>query len=164
MLKISDEFLEKIMSCSWLSRCGEYEDIPLDFEVGFMKNKKEAVRSINSIAWENICLDAAGDLDVFLVKNRLDRKYDWNTVCDEIEEKYIKPISEKIKESIEHHLLPERVMIDVRFNLWKIFKYQWYSGTGFVSDFHTKMTSIYLAGYLPCGYKIVEEKGIFMIY
>ena len=78
MYQISDMFIDKIMSCNWLSNCGNHDNIALDFDVTVAKSKKEAVRSIATIAWENKCLEAAGDLSVYLVKNRLDRQFDWN--------------------------------------------------------------------------------------
>ena len=40
MYQISDMFIDKIMSCNWLSNCGNHDNIVLDFDVTVAKSKK----------------------------------------------------------------------------------------------------------------------------
>lgn len=165
MYQISDMFIDKIMSCNWLSNCGNHDNIVLDFNVTVAKSKKEAVRSIATIAWENKCLDAAGDLSVYLVKNRLDRQFDWNAECEKIKEKYMVYIYTKLIDAAKKQDLPgETIAVDVRFNVMNLFKYDLYYETGFRSDFFEKMLQIYIAGYLPCGYLKNSKENMFLIY
>ena len=63
-MEISKEFIKLIMDCELLRRCGEKDDF--GFDVEYVNSETKAKKMINSINWENTCLEVSGDFTEFL--------------------------------------------------------------------------------------------------
>ena len=165
MLEFNKEFLKEINACKWLKNCGNYEDLAFDFPVQIAKNKKNAIKSIRSVDWENTCLERRGNFTVFLHLNH-NKEYRnfWNLTTKKVREQYLPDLVEKLSISCEQLDLPEAVLTDIRFNMITQFMLNFYSDFGYDDPFWKQMFEIYMAGYLPCGWTGNSESGEFIIY
>ena len=165
MLKFKDDFLTRVESCEWLSRCGQYDDLTFDFPVRIIKDKKTAIRSIRSLDWENTYLERRGDFTVFLHLNH-NKEYNqfWNVVVGNVKESYMENISTKVGEVLKKLDFPEIALDYIKSNVIMQFMLNFYSDFGYEDPFWTQMFEIYMAGYLPCGWSGDAESGEFLIY
>lgn len=129
-----------------------------------MCSKRDVEKNINSIKWENLCLERRGDFTEYLLKNHKAKynKY-WNVEVRMIKEKYISKISEKIGIALQDNDLSIDVLDDIKMNILSIFMLEYYSEY-YSSEFYNKMLEIYLAGHLPCGWSGKYPDGKFIVY
>ena len=161
-MTLEKEFVESILNCQWLQRCGQKDS--LGFEVEYLDNKKEVEKNINSVKWENICLDKKGDFTTYLFKNHKAEynKY-WNDEVETIKEQYLSKITEKVNMALTNSGLSVDILDDINMNLLSIFMLEYYSEY-YSCDFYNKMLKIYLAGHLPCGWIGEYPDGKFIVY
>lgn len=159
---LEKEFVESILNCQWLQRCGQIDS--LGFEVEYLDNKKEVEKNINSVKWENICLDKKGDFTTYLFKNhKADYNKYWNVEVETIKEQYLSKITEKVNMALTNSGLSVDILDDINMNLLSIFMLEYYSEY-YSCDFYNKMLKIYLAGHLPCGWIGEYPDGKFIVY
>lgn len=65
-MTLEKEFIEQILDCQWLQRCGQIDN--LGFDVEYLNNTRDVEKNINATKWENICLDRKGDFTTYLFK------------------------------------------------------------------------------------------------
>lgn len=161
-MTLEKEFVESILNCQWLQRCGQIDS--LGFEVEYLNNKKVVEKNINSVKWENICLDKKGDFTTYLFKNHKAEynKY-WNDEVETIKEQYLSKITEKVNMALINSGLSVDILDDISMNLLSIFMLEYYSEY-YSCDFYNKMLKIYLAGHLPCGWIGEYPDGKFIVY
>ena len=159
---LKENFVEQIMNCSWFENCG---DVSFDkFEVVFLKNKSEVVKSIKSIKWENICLEKQGDFTFYLSQN-CKKQYNemWNTEVKNVKNMYISKLSKGFKAGLLKSNLPLDILDDIKFNVVTLFMLNYFSDY-YTSEFFEQMLQIYLSGHLPCGWSDNVEGGKFKVY
>ena len=159
---LEKEFIAKVLNCQWLQRCGEIES--LGFDVEYLNSKRDVEKMINSIKWENMCLDRMGDFTTYLLKNHKDEynRY-WNDEIRLIKERYISVISDKVNQALLINDLSVDLLDDIKMNILSIFMLEYYSEY-YSSDFYNKMMIIYLTGHLPCGWIGEYPNGKFIVY
>lgn len=159
---IKAEFAEQMLNCKWLFRCGQQED--LNFEVEYIKSKKQLKKLITGLKWENVCLDAAGDFTAYLHKNHKEdyNKY-WNDTVRRIKNEYITTIAEHIENALNGFDGKNDILIDMKANLVSLFMIHFYSEY-YKSDFYDKMLKIYLSGHIPGGWIGDYPEGRFQVY
>ena len=159
---IEKEFVETILNCQWLQRCGQIDN--LGFDVEYLSSKRDVEKNINATKWENICLERKGDFTTYLLKNHKAQynKY-WNEEVRRIKEQYISKISEKVNIALTNSDLSVDILDDIKMNILSIFMLEYYSEY-YSSDFYNKMMKIYLAGHLPCGWIGEYPNGKFIVY
>lgn len=163
MPEIKKEFLDKINKCSWFCNCGD--DITnIDFDVKKAENAKKAVRSINSLNWENTCLDIRGNFTRYLFKNHRDiYNRDWNVVVENVKNNYLEPLVPEMEAKLSLKNIKGDIIDDVKFNLLTLFMLKYYSDY-YRDEFWDKMLRIYLSGHLPCGWVGKYTGGKFVVY
>ncbi len=136
----------------------------MDFEVEYIKSKKQLKKLIASIKWENVCLEAEGDFTAYLHKNHKEdyNKY-WNDMVRKIKSEYINTIAEDIMNALGDFEGKDDIIIDMKANLVSLFMIHFYS-EHYKSDFYDKMLKIYLAGHVPCGWSGKYPEGRFQVY
>lgn len=159
-----EELYEKLMNCNWFEKCGsqdvEYENL----NYIWAKNVKDVEKSINSVKWENTCIEEMNGIsDYFYINGKQELLNSWNDQAAIIKKLYIPKIEEKIKQAIEEYSLPEGVHIDVRSNVLIMFIGEFFSEY-YHSEFYERLLEIYLSGHLPCGYKGKYRQGSIIIY
>lgn len=158
----SRDFRNMIMECQLMDKCGKIED--LDFDVEYVNSKDKAIKMINSLEWENLCLDERNDFTGFLYDNYKDLyNKNWNVEVQKIKGEYMNEIQKKIETNWNDKDSEQYVIDDVEFNIISIFMLNVYSEY-YKSDFYEKMFKIYLAGHLPCGWSGDYPNGKFIVY
>lgn len=119
---------------------------------------------INSIKWENTCLEASGDFTEFLSRNHKDIfNKNWNVVVRRIKSKYMNEIQAKVELNWKDEKTKQRVIDDVQFNILTLFMIDYYSDY-YQSEFFDRMLKIYLSGHLPCSWSGEYPEGKFIVY
>ena len=149
-MNLRKEFIDNMLACPWLKMCGRKED--LEFDVEYLNREEEVQKSIDSIKWENVCLDRMGDFTAYLSKhyNEEYNKY-WNERVGIIKKEYMPIISDNINEVLLSKKMSFDIMDDLRMNILSLFMLEYYSDF-YTSEFYEKMLYIYMKGHLPCGW------------
>lgn len=162
-MEIKQEFFQKLLDCKWLENCGSDENIAYDFKV-MQVNKKEALKRIVSLKWQNTCLDAHNDLTGYLFLNhREEYRLNWNKQVEKLHAEYYPQIDALIRPKAEEKGLSEEFIADIRINFIRIMMNHYYSEY-FEEEFLNKLLVIYLSGHIPCGITGNRETGTIMIY
>lgn len=161
-MELKKDFLDKIAHCAWFENCGD--DSFDRFEVVVVKDREKAVKSVTSIKWQNVCLEAQNDLTEYLFFNhRESYEKDWNNEVVYIKQEYWSKMSDTISAALAAKGLPDEVLVDVRTNVVALFMADFYSEC-YTSEFYEQLLEIYLSGYLPCGWSGGKKSGKFMVY
>lgn len=159
---LGKDFINKIMNCQWLQMCGIKEDFEYDIE--YAKSKKEIEKKINSLAWENMCLERAGDFTAYLhVNHKTEFNQYWNNEVRIVKSEYMPEIIDKITQALLNKDLSLDILEDMKMNIVTLFMLEFFSEY-YSSDFFERMLRIYLSGHLPCGWAGKYPKGRFLIY
>lgn len=128
------------------------------------KSMKQVEKSINSVKWENICLEERNKVTGFLAVNFPDEynKY-WNMLVEEIKQNVIPIIEKKLDILLEENritvLIKQSILFDI-VNIIMVRSYEKY----IQSDFYDRMLAIYENGHLPCGWEGKYPIGEIKIY
>lgn len=161
-MEIKNEFTEQLLNCKWLYNCGKQGD--LDFDVEYVKSKKQLAKLITGIKWENVCLEAQGDFTAYLCINHKEvyNKY-WNDMVRKIKKDYISRIAKNIAKELDDFEDKDDIIISMRADIVDLFMIHFYSEY-YKSDFYEKMLKIYLSGHIPCGWSGKYPDGKFQVY
>ena len=163
-MEINKRLYQSLVDCKWFENCGVMDNCTYDFEVYIVKTEKELMKSIQSIAWENTCLEAQGDLSEYLhIYHRKEFDEYWNKEVDIIKETYYPPISDKIEKIIEEKNYPLEIKADLDYTILLILMADYYSEF-YESVFFKNLLEIYLSGHLPCGWKGKYPDGKIMVF
>lgn len=163
-MEISQKLHSLLLNCDWLKYCGTMDKCTYNFDVYVLETQKQALKVIRSIAWENTCLDAQGDLSGYLHLHH-NREYNeyWNEEVTIIKENFLPPILEKVKRTIEEKNYSLDIIEDIEYNVLIIMMSNFYSEF-YESVFFKNMLEVYLSGHLPCGWMGKYPNGKFMIF
>lgn len=161
-MEISKEFIHLIMDCELLGRCGIKDD--LGFDIEYVESETKAEEMINSLKWENTCLEVSGDFTGFLSRNYKELyNKNWNVVVDQVKSEYMSEMNSKVEKNWKNEKSRQSILPDVQFNIITLFMLNFYSEC-YKSDFYNKMLAIYLSGHLPCGWIGEYPEGKFYVY
>ena len=187
MSEINKKICKELLKCNWLENCGtnnfndyiveeKYENfdnlyirnstMKNDISIYLIKDKKEVIKCISSIKWENLCLDIRGKLSTFLAVNKditLGKFNKWNNYVDKIKIDYLDNIEGKILSAVKLKNYPDDVFYDIRSNILLMFMYNIYSEF-YYDDFFENILHVYLSGHLVCGWYGKYPKGKLMVY
>ena len=77
----------------WFSKCGEPLTLDLTMEVDSARSWSAAIQACQSIAWENVELEAQNQLTVWLHQNHRERYQGvWNDIVDRHKTEVIAPL------------------------------------------------------------------------
>lgn len=159
---LNEEFIKKMNTCKWMSRCGEKDDF--GFEVEYLDSKKKVKKSINGLKWENTCLDGREDFTEYMCINYKELTgIKWNRIAEEIFNDYVCPIIKQVSEMLADDENKDDIIKDMKFNIMSLYLLNYYSEY-YKSEFLNRMEKIYLSGHLPCGWKGKYPKGTFIVY
>ncbi|MBC6308209.1 hypothetical protein HCJ66_01450 [Listeria sp. FSL L7-1582] len=152
-MQLNTEILKAVSEIEYLSHSNN-----LGNEYELINDLKSANKSINSLKWENLCLEERGTFTAFLSNNNRDLFRNWNHLTAEVKEKIIPITEEKLDKLISEGYLLEDMKSQIKFDIVNITLYKSYSSV-VRSDFYELMYSIYLSGYIPCGWAGKYPKG-----
>ena len=125
---------------------------------------KKIEKTINSLKWENICLEEVNNVTGFLAVNHPD-EYNlyWNDLVKQIKEEVLPCISKRLDLLIAENIITESIKTSVLFDLINIIMTCSY-GDYVQSDFYVNMLKIYLKGNLPYGWEGSYPNGNILVY
>ena len=165
-MKLNESLVEKLQSISWFCKCGTPS--PFDWAVS-AASTKEVLKAINSRKWENMILDAQGNvteqLSIRSIKKIGHEEREWNNLVLDFKERHLA----KLKEQLELALVPSGlntpdILNDVSFNILSIAVTDAYKEIVPVPSFFLQLLEVYEMGYLPCGWKGAATTGKFIVY
>ena len=163
-MTIDNEIKERLLHIDWMKCCGNQNLLELVNEYAYVKNVKNIEKSLEKYKWENVCLDASGELTVYLSLHYSEQynKY-WNIMVDEAKAEIITSISKTIANRCKKLEIPEKMNDYINWDIVTIalaFSYKKY----YESTFYDDMLKIYESGHLPCGWIGRYPKGKFKIF
>ncbi len=161
-MNLEKEFINRMLSCDWLMKCGMKDTF--EFDVYYLDSVNEVAEHINSLKWENVCLDQMGDFTAYLSINYPDEYNNyWNEQVYTVKEKYVSVIEKKIEKNMLRLNLPNSILEDMKMNILSLFMLNYYSEY-YESDFYQTMHEIYMKGHLPCGWVEGCSHGRFLVF
>lgn len=162
-MKLDESVISEVLSTNWLDNCGKDENLNLDVDCIFIKEVDIVKKEIDSIRWENICLENRNELTMFLAFNKPEIYNGfWNDGVYEIKDNVLPKIRNDIKKRC-NELLIENAVVSIESNIVNIIMTLSYRAY-FNSPFYENMLRIYKSGHIPCGWSGKLYNGKFKIY
>ena len=165
-MKLDENFMEKLYSIPWFSKCGS----PLAYDgVTSVTSAKEVIKSITTRKWGNMVLETQGDvteqLSLRSIKG-LGREYqEWNNLVLDFKKRYMPQLRAKWETALQHYELnTSDVLNDISFNILSIAVIDAYKTLVPMPQFFNTLLEVYELGYLPCGWKGAKGTGKLIIY
>ena len=102
-MKLDQHLIEKLVSIPWFCRCGSPQ--PFEWAVSAV-SEKAALKAISSRTWENMILDAQGDLTEQLslcAASGMGREYqEWNNLVDDFKKSWMPQLHAKWETALQH--------------------------------------------------------------
>jgi len=119
-----------------------------------LKTVKDAEKSINSLKWENYCLDKRGDFTSYLFKFEDEIYSHWNQLIDSADELVIPAIKKKLNHLVSSGKLAESMLTTIEFDILGLAVYLTIKAECPTVDsaYYNDIYELYQAGYIPCGY------------
>ncbi|MBF0786849.1 MULTISPECIES: hypothetical protein [unclassified Streptococcus] len=120
-------------------------------------SRKEGEKRINSIEWENFCLDLRNDmLFQFKLSYSPESAKGWNQFARHYREEF----SSSIKDFLRTQFFSEETVISIGFDMGNVIIYKSIQQEyGFSFQFYEEMYNIYKSGYIPVGYEGAYPNG-----
>lgn len=157
------DFLNEVNTCPWLKNCGTDVERAYNFDVYAITDIKDVCKRLNSLEWENFCLDRRNDLTSFLFRNYRKDYGNWNNTVRLVKKEYIISISDSVMQVLQQREWPNSMVDDISFNLLCIFMANNYSEL-YSDVFWDRMLNVYLSGHLPCGWVGNYPEGKLIVF
>ena len=150
---MDDLFFEEIKNINWFSNCGnevKIDNFPM--KTNHVHKIEDMFKSISSIKWKNMTLDAKNILTLYLHNHYRDEYQLWNTLVNKSNEKlsFIDDISTKFSDD---NNLGKKFISDIRWNIGVYAMEEYYRQI--IPDipiFFRYLFEVYKNGNVPCGY------------
>lgn len=57
-MKINEKLYKSLISCNWFQNSGSTDNTSYNFDRQIIMDKEQLFKNIQSMSWENVCLDA----------------------------------------------------------------------------------------------------------
>jgi len=143
----------RIEAIRWFSKCGQPLALDLTMEVESARSWWTAMQACQSVAWENVQLEAQNQLGLWLHRNHHERFQVWNDIVDRHKTEVIAPL---IKEQIIPFQLEHRLDVVLAHSTsWDVLgalMENSYLDTHHPAHFFLELLWVYEAGHFPCGW------------
>ena len=154
----------RIEAIRWFSKCGEPLALDLTMEVESVRSWPTAMQACQSVAWENVELEALNQLRVWLHRN-VGERYHWNDIVDRHKTEVIAPL---IKEKVVPFQLERGLDVTlVHSTSWDVLgalMENSYLDTHHPAHFFLELLRVYEAGHFPCGWLGNWPKGRLIVF
>jgi len=142
----------RIPAVRWFSKCRERLTLDLTMEVESARSWWAAIQACQSIAWENLELEAQNQLSVWLHRNHREPRQVWNDIVDRHKTEAIAPlIKEKIIPFQLKHGLDVVLVHATSWDVLGALMENSYLDTHHPAHFFLELLWVYEAGHFPCG-------------
>lgn len=149
-MKIYDDVIISLKNIDFLK-----EERATNIPIIQLKTVKDAVKSINSLKWENFVLEKDGDFSAYLFKNHSAIYKHWNSLAISAKEEIIPEIEARLDNLIADSKLLESMKDQIKFDIVSLAIYLTIKKEipQAESPFFDDLYALYQAGYIPCGYE-----------
>lgn len=149
-MKIYDDVIISLKNIDFLK-----EERATNLPIIQLKTVKDAVKSINSLKWENFVLEKDGDFSAYLSKNHSDMYKHWNSLAISAKEEIIPQIEAQLENLIAEGKLQASMKDQIKFDIVGLAIYLTIKKEipQAESPFFDDLYALYQAGYIPCGYE-----------
>lgn len=163
-MELNIEIVKCILACDWLVNCGMKDKFIKDNDFERLTSVVQAEKKINTIKWENTCLEARNTLTGYLARNYSDiyNKY-WNIWVDQIKEEILPKVLHIIVDRLKEKNFSPDIIGNIQFdviNIIMVLSYREY----YQSPFYEELFCVYENGHLPCGWSGRYPKGKLLVY
>jgi hypothetical protein len=160
-----DEIFSRIRAISWFEHIGKAVSIQLPFAFRSVPSWDVARLHYQSIEWENITLNAQGDLSAFLCVRHRDRYRHWNEITIAARDGFLRPLlAERVVAFQQTHNLPESFVHCVSWDLLGAIMEFAYRDLPLRPTFFLDLLTVYEAGHFPCGWSGTPPEGELLLY
>jgi hypothetical protein len=143
----------RLEAIRWFSNCGEPLALDLTMEVESVRGWPAAMRACQSLAWENIGLEAQNQLTMWLHQNNRERYLVWNDIAVRHKSELIAPlIEEKIVPFQLKQGLDVALVHSTSWDVLRALMANSYLDTHHPAHFFLELLWVYEAGHFPCGW------------
>ncbi len=155
--------LEQLEKADWFANVGTFNGIQNPSKVMLLPTWEEAVNQCSSIAWENLCLEAANQYRQRLTERSREQFSQWNEIVASL-----KPITEplvrqKIEAVVREHDLPKVFEDTVQWDILHVCMESEYADV-FQPGFYASQAYWYAKGHFPCGWEGEFPNGTLIIF
>lgn len=149
-MKIYDDVIISLKNIDFLK-----EERATNLPIIQLKTVKDAVKSINSLKWENFVLEKDGDFSAYLFKNHSAIYKHWNSLAISAKEEIIPQIEAQLENLIAEGKLQASMKDQIKFDIVGLAIYLTIKKEipQAESPFFDDLYALYQAGYIPCGYE-----------
>lgn len=151
--------LENLDRAEWFCAVG----VPDSKKVVVVASWNEAIKSCNTIEWENIGIENANKLSRPVARIDRERFERWNEIVREIKPSVIALVERKIAAVEREHALPKVFRHAVEWDILSAYLEAEYSDL-VPLGFYTELASWYMKGHFPCGWEGEYPDGRLIVY
>lgn len=111
-MNLNGKVIENMINLDFLSHSDEIKT-----EYVLVKNVMAAEKSMNSLKWENLCLDRIGDVSSALSKHHKTAYNSWNDLVDEAKRTILPLVEKKLDILILEGNLLEEMKDQIKFDI-----------------------------------------------
>ncbi len=155
-----EDVLQRVADSGLFRNVGQFDDQASVLQI---ESWSEAIERIETLEWENYCLEHKNHLTESLFLKERAIFQGWNKVVRAIKPKMITAIGAQVEALRKANELPKVFLDTVEWDILTALLEEQYSQ--YVPRyFYTDMLQWYLKGYFPCGYDGDYPNGRFIVY
>ncbi|MBI1323215.1 hypothetical protein GC170_08510 [bacterium] len=167
-MELDPEIYDRLKSIDWFAQCGRGLTDELGFSVEPAPSLSEALIHIRSDRWQDARTEAQGDLTAYLSKHHINLYGGhWNRLARESRQRILTEIMPAVTEALAKCTV-EPISDIVLLDLNRIaLRASYRKRCPKVPSFFDRLSAIYAAGRLPCGWTGNLESwpdGMFVVY
>lgn len=124
---------------------------------------EEAIKSCDSVEWENLCLEAANQYRERLIERSKERFQKWNDIAREIRPTAIALVRRKTIQVIQANSLPKVFLDTVDWDIAHLLMEAEYADV-YPPGFYASQAYWYVKGHFPCGWEGKFPEGRLIIF
>lgn len=163
LTKLNSNYIDtyhNLLTLDWFTNCGTTVNTDFDFHVEITDNLDEAIKSINTVGWQNVCINNTFELDK---EGHKEGSVSWHELFESLKEEYFVVLEKHLLDQTNKMELPRVFKSNIMTNIIHIFKFDDDHGLE-NSKFFLKMIKVYESGHVPCKWVGDHETGGFLIY
>jgi len=161
-MEADPQYLERLEQLPWLQNCGQ--PLPPGISALRAASWAEAQESCASLKWENVGLDAKGEITELLSRKRCREYEDWNKIAAAGRKwaaEFLKPLVETVA---TREGFSDEVYVCMRWDVIGMIHAHAYERFRVPTFYSKTIFGIYAAGHFPCGFDGDWPSGQLVVY
>ncbi len=155
--------LEQLSNVDWFTNVGTFRGIEDRSKISLVPSWRKAIDHCSSVAWENLCLEAANQYRERLVERSPERFCQWNDIVASLKPAVQPFVQRKIEEVVREHDLPSVFEDTVQWDILHVCMEAEYVDVC-QPGFYASQAYWYTKGHFPCGWDGDFPAGVLVVY